>query len=194
MNVSRSAPYADRIEDEGKTLVYEGHDIPKNESTTDPKSIDQLLSNPSGISTQNGLFYKAVQEYKKNGLAPEMVKVYEKIKPGIWVFNGLFRLIDSWRERAGNRHVFKFRLDLCDEHSYRLPGLDDQLEHNRMIPTSVKLEVWERDGGKCVICGKRDNLHFDHIIPFSKGGSSLVSENIQLLCARHNLLKRDKIE
>lgn len=39
----------------------------------------------------------------------------------------------------------------------------------------------------------KDNLHFDHILPFSKGGTSLKSENIQLLCARHNLQKSDKI-
>jgi 5-methylcytosine-specific restriction endonuclease McrA len=63
-----------------------------------------------------------------------------------------------------------------------------------MIPPSVKLEVWKRDKGKCVKCGSTDNLHFDHIIPFSKGGSSLVAENIQILCARHNISKRDKIE
>jgi 5-methylcytosine-specific restriction endonuclease McrA len=68
------------------------------------------------------------------------------------------------------------------------------LDHDRIIPSNIKLEVWKRDRGKCVICGKTDNLHFDHIIPFSKGGSSLVQENIQLLCARHNMEKRDKIE
>jgi len=45
-----------------------------------------------------------------------------------------------------------------------------------------------------VKCGSTNNLHFDHIIPYSKGGPSLVAENIQLLCARHNLEKRDKIE
>jgi 5-methylcytosine-specific restriction endonuclease McrA len=54
--------------------------------------------------------------------------------------------------------------------------------------------VWRRDGGKCVICGASDELHFDHIVPYSKGGTSLVAENIQLLCARHNLQKRDRIE
>lgn len=67
------------------------------------------------------------------------------------------------------------------------------LEHNRLIPASVKQEVWARDKGKCVTCGSTDNLHFDHIIPFSKGGSSLISENIQLMCARHNLAKHDQI-
>ena len=68
------------------------------------------------------------------------------------------------------------------------------LEHNRLIPPQVKLAVWKRDKGKCTKCESTDNLHFDHIIPFSKGGSSLVAENIQLLCARHNIAKRDKIE
>jgi 5-methylcytosine-specific restriction endonuclease McrA len=67
-------------------------------------------------------------------------------------------------------------------------------ERRRLIPTSIKLEVWKRDGGKCVVCGAIDELHFDHIIPFSKGGTSLTVDNVQLLCARHNLEKRDNIK
>ncbi|MGE3565445.1 MAG: HNH endonuclease [Gammaproteobacteria bacterium] len=66
--------------------------------------------------------------------------------------------------------------------------------HTRVIPTSVKLQVWARDGGRCVECGSEDELHFDHILPYSKGGTSLRVQNVQLLCARHNLKKRDKIE
>ena len=77
------------------------------------------------------------------------------------------------------------------------PGSSDSrvpaLEQTRLIPTAVKLAVWKRDGGCCVQCGSSDNQHFDHVIPYSLGGSSLVAENIQLLCARHNLAKRDKI-
>ncbi len=60
---------------------------------------------------------------------------------------------------------------------------------NRVIPSAVKAEVYARDGARCVLCGETDNLHFDHILPFSKGGTSLLTENIQLLCARHNLEK-----
>jgi 5-methylcytosine-specific restriction endonuclease McrA len=67
-------------------------------------------------------------------------------------------------------------------------------EPQRIIPTAVKLEVWKRDGGKCAMCGATTELHFDHIIPYSKGGTSLKADNVQLLCARHNLEKRDKIE
>jgi 5-methylcytosine-specific restriction endonuclease McrA len=63
-----------------------------------------------------------------------------------------------------------------------------------MIPPEIKQFVFKRDGGKCVVCGAGDNLHFDHVLPYSRGGSSLVAANIQLLCARHNLQKRDRIE
>ena len=62
-----------------------------------------------------------------------------------------------------------------------------------MIPTAVKLAVWKRDGGRCIQCGSSDNLHFDDVIPYSRGGSSLRAENIQLLCAKHNLQKHDAI-
>ncbi|MBP8947478.1 MAG: HNH endonuclease, partial [Candidatus Promineofilum sp.] len=72
-------------------------------------------------------------------------------------------------------------------------GTDD-LDNSRVIPSSVKLEVWKRDGGRCVQCGATNNLHFDHIIPYARGGTSLRADNIQLLCARHNLAKRDRIE
>jgi 5-methylcytosine-specific restriction endonuclease McrA len=43
------------------------------------------------------------------------------------------------------------------------------------------------------MCGAHDNLHFDHDLPFSKGGSSITQDNVKLLCARHNLKKSDKI-
>jgi 5-methylcytosine-specific restriction endonuclease McrA len=79
--------------------------------------------------------------------------------------------------------------------SASLPGaIRRELEQNRLIPTPVKLQVSKRDGGKCVECGSTDNLHFDHITPYSRGGSSLVAENIQLLRARHNRAKHDRIE
>jgi hypothetical protein len=193
MSVRPNAPYADQIEANGKILIYEGHDIPNQKGGPDPKNVDQPMYNPGGTLTQNGLFYEAAQRYKQGG-KPEGIKVYEKIRAGIWTFNGFFRLVDAWLEASGNRNVFKFRLELLEHQSITEDDADIELDHPRIIPADVKLEVWKRDKGCCVLCGSKDNLHFDHIIPYSKGGSSLVAENIQLLCARHNLEKRDKIQ
>ncbi len=193
MSLRPGAPYADRIENNGRVLIYEGHDTPRRKGGPNPKSVDQPMFNPSGSLTQNGLFYQAAVDYKNNNSDAELVRVYEKIRNGIWVYNGLFKLVDAWQEESNARKVFKFKLELTDEDIDEPKNESIEIEHNRIIPTSVKLEVWERDKGKCVICGSTDNLHFDHIIPYSKGGSSLVAENIQLLCSRHNLEKRDQI-
>ena len=192
MSLRENAPYADKIEDNGKILIYEGHDIQKNHTKNNPKFEDQPEKNPSGSLTQNGQFNKAAQEFK-NGKKPELVKVYEKLRAGVWTFNGIFKLIDSWIEKDVHRNVYKFKLSLTDKNK-QLKNNKQELEHNRLIPAHVKREVWIRDKGKCIVCGSQKNLHFDHIIPFSKGGSSLVAENIQLMCAKHNLQKRDKIE
>ena len=45
-----------------------------------------------------------------------------------------------------------------------------------------------------IFVGAADELHFDHVLPFSRGGTSLTASNVQLLCARHNLQKSAKIE
>jgi hypothetical protein len=194
MSRRANAPYADRIEENGRILVYEGHDVSKTQDAPIPKMVDQPMFNPGGSLTQNGMFFKAAKEYSTKKKLPELVKVYEKIHAGIWVFNGTFNLIDAWEEQRDNRKVFKFKLELAEEQLSEKQHHNDTLEYDRMIPSDVKLEVWKRDKGKCVKCGSNKNLHFDHIIPFSKGGSSLTTENIQILCAKHNISKSDKIE
>lgn len=65
-------------------------------------------------------------------------------------------------------------------------------QRKRTITQDVKDRVWNRDGGKCVECGSNENLEFDHIIPFSKGGANTY-RNIQLLCENCNRTKSDKI-
>jgi hypothetical protein len=188
------APYTDRVEEEGRVLIYEGHDVARRVGGPDPKSVDQPLTTPAGTPTQNALFFSAAKRHANSGAEAERVRVYEKLRQGIWVFNGIFRLIDAWEEPSTGRQVFKFRLEL-DPAATMGPSRERRIgpEPTRMIPTAVKLAVWRRDGGRCVQCGSSDNLHFDHVIPFSRGGSSLREENIQLLCARHNLEKHDSI-
>ena len=35
------APYDDRIEEDGRVLIYEGHDTPQTRGGPDPKTLDQ---------------------------------------------------------------------------------------------------------------------------------------------------------
>lgn len=192
MSTERNAPYNDKMLDDG-IIEYEGHDAPASREY-DKKKIDQPFRTSSGKLTENGKFFTAVDEFKSGVRQSAKVKVFRKIRPNVWVDMGLYDLVDCYIVSDGNRNVFKFVLkpDLTEEPYHDLPLVD--LAHNRQIPGDIQCEVYERDEGKCRICGASDNLHFDHIIPFSKGGSSKVSSNIQLLCARHNLQKGAKFQ
>jgi hypothetical protein len=189
-----NAPYRDSIEEEGRVIIYEGHDVPRRQGQPEPKTLDQARTTPVGRLTQNGLFEQAALKFKTGTSEPESVAVYEKIRDGIWAFNGRFNLTDAWVESDSHRNVFKFRLELIPEVTAVDLDAPVELDHTRVIPSAVKLEVWKRDRGCCVLCGEKDNLHFDHDLPYSKGGTSINAKNIRLLCARHNLSKSDKIQ
>lgn len=59
---------------------------------------------------------------------------------------------------------------------------------SRYISETTKKIVYARDTGKCQCCGSSVDLEYDHIIPYSCGGSSDAS-NIQLLCQKCNRSK-----
>jgi hypothetical protein len=194
MSVRPNSPYRDRLEDDGSTLVYEGHDHPKIASCLNPKVVDQPLSTITGRPTQNGKFFSAAKAAAATKRSPERVRVYEKLRPGIWSYNGIFHLVDAWTERDAHRTVCKFKLVAVEGEEDLTQPVRLAAERRRIIPSHVKLEVWQRDAGKCVLCDATDELHFDHILPYSKGGTSETATNIQLLCARHNLAKSARIE
>ena len=91
------------------------------------------------------------------------------------------------RQKAHLQHGMNWRIQ--STHSVFL------MSTRKGSPYDYRIEqaVFIRDGGKCVKCGSSDNLHFDHILPYSTGGTSYSAENVQILCARHNLSKSAKI-
>jgi hypothetical protein len=110
MSIRPGSPYEDRIEEDGTVLIYEGHDEPRSSSLRNPKAVDQPGTLPSGALSENGKFHNAAQAHKVAGKPPDIVRVYEKLKKGIWSDNGYFHLVDSWKESDGQRQVFKFKV------------------------------------------------------------------------------------
>jgi len=207
MSVRKGAPYQDQWHDESiedphaGMLEYEGHDVPRfRDSTVDPKEIDQPMKLSSGTLADNGKFFQAAIAAKSGTSEPEVVQVYEKIADGIWCDRGRHLLLDAEiktvpldLKTSRTRRVFRFYLRPTSTPDVTTREDERELSISRQIPTVVKVAVWKRDQGRCVTCGATDNLHFDHDVPFSKGGSSITPDNVKLLCARHNLEKSDKI-
>jgi hypothetical protein len=129
MSIRVNAPYEDKIDDDGSTIIYEGHDVPRSLQNPDPKIIDQPKYSPSGNLTENGKFDKAAHDFKNNIRQPERVRVYEKIKSGIWSYNGVFHLVDSWQEQIHGRNVFKFKLR----------AVEGEEDFSKPIPIEIKI-------------------------------------------------------
>ena len=76
--------------------------------------------------------------------------------------------------------------------------LVDDLFHKtkREIGLQLRFKVLKRDNFKCCACGASPakdpsiELHLDHIIPWAKGGET-VMDNLQTLCSKCNLGKSD---
>lgn len=109
------------------------------------------------------------------------VKLELSVKKG----SGLYR-------RIPQPLIFEATLEALVRMHKRLLMMPQGEKASRSIPQKVKLEVWQRDQGKCVECGDTNYLEFDHVIPHSLGGASTV-DNLQILCRRCNLAKSDRI-
>lgn len=72
------------------------------------------------------------------------------------------------------------------------------LRDDRVIPQDVKVAVAVRDKGRCQlrfpgICLGDREIQYDHVIPWSRGGSSKDPDNIQLACSACNKHKSNKV-
>jgi hypothetical protein len=92
----------------------------------------------------------------------------------------------------------------------KCPDVDIEVNdwyYRRFIPISLKIQAFERDKGKCTICGKNLNpigepakrvlkmhtgeIHFDHIVPVILGGRATL-ENIRTTCPNCNQERKRK--
>lgn len=135
-------------------------------------------------------------------VTPELLEIAESTpsqigRSHLWIFKRIvYKVSGAYTED-------QIRLLVIDEfdkerrkfeklkHKYET-GEKEETYKRTPIPEAVRIEVWRRDGGKCVKCGSRENLEYDHIIPVSKGGGN-TARNIELLCESCNRSKGAKI-
>jgi hypothetical protein len=150
--------FTDQWNPETNIYTFEGHDSVAEGAQG--RLDDQLLMYASGKPTDNGKFYKAAHAYR-DGLRPEPlpVQVYEKLDAGVWFDKGIFSLVDATYEKGndGTRKVARFFLSPVDA----LLPLEERVSWTeRMLPVSVKVQVWQRDDGRCSVCANESGLHF----------------------------------
>lgn len=78
-------------------------------------------------------------------------------------------------------------------YQYLITG-DEKYVSMRAFPVSDKRIMYEAQKHKCAICGKTfefEEMHGDHIKPWSKGGKTTL-ENGQMLCTKCNIAKGSK--
>ena len=54
---------------------------------------------------------------------------------------------------------------------------------------AVRRAVFERDGWRCVQCGKAGRLEVDHVVPLKRGGDPWALNNLQTLCRACHIAK-----
>ncbi len=106
----------------------------------------------------------SVVQYQLNGGYPVCYICAETIA-NVWNYTHLGRYI-SWR----NKEVTNVRYT------------------KKIISSSLRWEVLQRDNFTCKHCGSRKHLEADHVIPESNGGETTM-ENLQTLCKKCNAKK-----
>jgi hypothetical protein len=149
MSVRPNAPYRDRLEDNGTTIIYEGHDELQSASVPHPKAVDQPYHTAYGNLTQNGRFHEAAQGYKDGLRPPERVRVYEKLRQGIWSYNGVF-LVDSWQQEVFQVQARRGQGGGRPQSSVRTPSRPEEDHSN--VREAGRLETRQRQ----VRCLRRD--------------------------------------
>jgi len=103
-------------------------------------------------------------------------------------------------------------MQVIDVHQFTETGVEESLseavgnfgvrhpgylaEYSRSISKALRAEVVARSDGICAHCDSTFSeaaSHIDHILPFSKGGRTILS-NLQALCAPCNLFKGNRFE
>lgn len=133
----------------------------------------------------------------KGGKVRGFIRLYSAVFSGVAVFYGLEHMFLVCAVAAALMVISLYFLYTSPKPAkIRQQKPEGPRKDTRHIPQNVKIAVAIRDGNKCRQCGKSGDdvqLQYDHIYPWSLGGSSHDPSNIQLLCQECNLRKSNRV-
>ncbi|MCL2817687.1 MAG: HNH endonuclease [Clostridiales bacterium] len=182
------------------------------------KSVDSTIAEESTICTQIGwnnalvLIGVELNKFQNNKKISEEELLNEILR--LWIElgrqptttdlkNGLSKYPKNrFRDRFGNwGNALKCFVEWANNEGFTSSDLiiKEQNEGHyttRDVNLRLRFKVMQRDNFKCCICGNAPandptvHLHVDHIVPWAKGGETVI-ENLQTLCSKCNLGKSD---
>lgn len=120
-------------------------------------------------------------------------KAYSTISSGAYL-----RRYRKW-STALQSFIDYINQDVNDIGSFEATNESRKHKTSREINLKLRFKVLQRDNFKCCICGASPAkdaavvLHIDHIIPWSKGGETVI-DNLQTLCSSCNWGKGDSAQ
>jgi len=106
---------------------------------------------------------------------PEILKVSKELG-----HKNFWRIMDYVDGRMSFHEIEQLEIGMVDVDIMR-----SRFNKNR---ANIYKRIAKEQGEFCVICGRKDKLTVDHIIPLSKGGSN-DNDNFQILCQTCNKRK-----
>jgi len=154
-----------------------------------------MLKRVCNLRTDDGLIFWAVRRsFQRTEL---LVSVCQNC--GVQFMNCLdfdhMTSDDMFCEKCLNEGVDNLFVEVSDTHRIDLVGTKgaSRPSSRPRLSKRLKTEIFERDKHTCVYCeyspfafpGRKVNLHVDHVLPYSVGGSDVV-ENLVVACAKCN--------
>ena len=134
----------------------------------------------------------------KNGISKYSLHVYER-RFGSWRKTLEFFVSYMNGEKEVEKPNDSLDIQLPVELQQKIESNESRHKTKRDINLRMRFLVMKRDNFKCCMCGRSPattpglELHIDHIIPWSKGGETII-DNLQTLCSDCNLGKSNLSE
>lgn len=159
-----------------------------------------LLNRISKNLTEEELFDNLLNVWQKLGRQPYYQDMHQPLsicsaKPYVTKYGSWYNALEKFVVYM-NKDEEVSTIEEIKEVEQKQKYNEKNIKHKtpRNINLRLRYKVLKRDNFKCSICGRSPakdiniELHVDHIIPYSKGGETVI-ENLRTLCSDCNLGK-----